>query len=410
MSGESPKRAAHPGIDFHSNTFCRDPYPSYRQLQALQAPYWLDHIQMDSHSRGLWMVGSYRDTMEIFKAASLSKQITRIRESGRASPMDFNLLNQDPPDHTRLRNMISAAFLPASIRNMETAIAAIAESLCQKVKHKGELDFIADIAEPLPVMVIAQLLGISPSDLDKCSRWSKHIMLGYDSVLATAQILALQREALQEAFAYFRWIAQQRRQQPQDDLVSMMLKAQADGTALNEDELIGMCTLLLVAGHETTTHLMGNGLLSLLRNPQQFELLRAQPEYLTSAVEEMLRYESPAQRSTFRVTTERCVIAGQTFAAGEQVCAVIGAANRDPEKFADPDRFDITRSPNPHLAFGIGPHFCIGAMLGRTEARLAFTALLQHFSFLDFTDREPQWNISTLFRGLKSLPLRFTAR
>nr|WP_049767543.1 cytochrome P450 [Roseiflexus sp. RS-1] len=204
---------------------------------------------------------------------------------------------------------------------------------------------------------------------------------------------------------YFTTLIRQRRHSPRDDLISALIAAHDAGDSLSEDELLGMCVLLLIAGHETTVNLIGNGLLTLLRHPDQLNLLRRQSEYLTSAIEEMLRYESPVQRSTPRFAAEPFVIGGEQIEAGQQISLMFGAANRDPAHFSDPDRFDITRQPNPHLGFGMGIHYCLGAPLARIEARVAFTHILERLPAIRLATDTPAWKPVTWLRGLKSLPV-----
>jgi len=283
------------------------------------------------------------------------------------------------------------------------------------------MDFMADFALPLPVIVIAELLGVPPEDRETFRAWSNQIVTGIDAVRASQQNAQKQEEALMALAGYFTHLIQQRRERPREDLISAMIEARDAQDRLSEEELLGMCMLLLIAGHETTVNLLGNGLLTLLHYPDELALLtrapllpsksasagKRRPEDMISAVEEMLRFESPVQRATFRVTTDAIEIGGKTLEKGQQVSAVIGAANRDPAQFPDSDRFDVTRHPNRHLAFGLGIHFCLGAPLARAEARIGFTRLLEKLPTLRLVNEVPDWGPNTFFRGLRSLPLAF---
>jgi pimeloyl-[acyl-carrier protein] synthase len=258
---------------------------------------------------------------------------------------------------------------------------------------------------PLPVIVIAELLGVPPEDHHTFHAWSNQMVTGFDAVRRSEEHVKQTQEATLALGQYFADLIRRRRQQPRDDLISALTLARDAQDRLTEDELLAMCMLLLIAGHETTVNLLGNGLLTLLRHPTQLALLKNHPERLLSAVEEMLRFESPVQRATFRFTAETFEIGGRTLDKGQQVSAVLGAANRDPTQFPQPDTFDITRQPNRHLAFGLGIHFCLGAPLARTEARIGFARLLEQLPNLQLVSQTPDWSTNTFFRGLSTLPV-----
>jgi cytochrome P450 len=394
-------------VDFQSPDFINDPYPLYRRLRDAGEPHWLPHVQAGSTAPGMWLFSRYADVAEILKEqALLSKQITRIRAPGATSPLDFIMLNQDPPEHTRLRNLLVQAFTPARIKELEPRIEQIADELITHLSTKEEADFIADFAMPLPVTVIAELMGIPHEDRDAFRQGAPRLLIGYDSVSANPEVLAQQKATLQELINYFNLLIEKRRRQPDNALISALIKEENEQKKLSGSELLSMCMLFLVAGHETTLSLLGTGMLTLFRHPEQFELLKKHPEYLPSAIEEMLRFESPLQRSTFRVTAKACEIGGKQFREGEQISAIIGAANRDPEQFDQPDTFDITRSPNRHLAFGLGIHFCLGSTLARTEARIGFGRILERLPHISLNTNMLEWNRTTLFRGLRKLPVR----
>ncbi len=392
-------------IDLSSPSFLSDPYPVYRQLRDMDDPYWLPNTQ-PIKSHGMWLFSRYDEVANILKLnGPLSKQISRVRLPEDTMPMDFTMLQQDPPEHTRLRNLVKQAFTPERIKALEHRIGQITDELITRITTRTTGDFVTDIALPLPLMVIASLMGIPFKEHGTFGRWITSILVGFDSVIANTEILNRQKLATHDLINYFNQLIEKRRHEPRDDLISALIEAHDNQDKLTADELLGMCILLLVAGYETTVNLLGTGLYALLRHPEQFDLLRQNPEYLPSAIEEMLRFESPLQRSTFRITTEDCELGGKQFLKGEQICAVIGAANRDPAQFPQPDTFDITRTPNRHLAFGLGIHTCLGATLARTEALITFGRIIEYLPDIWLATEKPEWNVTTYFRGLRTLPV-----
>jgi len=394
-------------IDLSSPEFLTDPYPVYRQIREMDEPYWLPNTQ-PIKSDGMWLFSRYDEAANILKLnGPLSKQITRVRLPEEITPLDLTMLNQDPPEHTRLRNLVKQAFTPERIKALETGIGRIADELITRMSDKETGDFIEDFALPLPLRVIADLMGVPYNDRDMFCRWITSILTGFDSVTANTEKLVRQKLAMQELASYFNQLIVYRRQQPSDDLITALIEAHDHHDKLTADELLGMCILFLVAGYETTVNLLGCGLYTLIRHPEQFRMLRQHPEYLSSAIEEMLRFESPLQRSTFRITTDTCEIGGKQLRAGEQICAMIGAANRDPSQFHQPDAFDISRTPNRHLALGMGIHICLGATLLRTEARIAFDRIIARLPNIQLATEKQEWNTTTFFRGLRTLPVYY---
>lgn len=388
--------------DLASPAFLADPYPTYRRLIEQTPVFWLPHSNAPG---GMWCVARYDDVTFILHNAPVFKDTSRIAPPDSLTPLDRAMLQRDPPDHTRLRRLASHAFTPRRVQSLEPRIEQMSLDLIARIRERGAADFIADYARPLPIMVIAELLGVPFEDHDRFSAWSDQIMMGSDSVLGGEEAMRKSQEAMASLVAYFTALIAQRRQQPRDDLISALIAARDAEDRLSEDELLGMCVLLLIAGHETTVNLIGNGLLTLLRHPDQLALLRQRPEYLTSAIEEMLRYESPVQRSTPRFAAETFEIAGQRIERGQQISLMFGAANRDPAHFLEPDRFDITRHPNPHLGFGSGVHYCLGAPLARIEARVAFSHILEHLPAIRLATDQPEWKPVTWLRGLRRLPV-----
>jgi cytochrome P450 len=316
---------------------------------------------------------------------------------------------RDPPDHTRLRRLFTKAFTPTAVENLRTNIEGIVAHLINGMQAKarrGEtVDFIADFAYPLPASVIMDLLGVPRADLQQVKVWSDEIAL----FIGTAQVAGNKygrAEAGAKAMAgYFRGLVEARTAAPTADMISQLVLARDDRDALTTDEIIGTCILLLFAGHETTTNLIGNGFLYSMRHRDQWERLVAEPELADTAVEEYLRYDGPSG-ALARVAAADIEMAGRTIREGERVFAFMNSANRDPEAFDDPERFDIVRPANPHITFGHGIHFCLGAPLARLESRIAAVRLAERLPDIRLADHgEPEWHDSLVLRGVKHLPV-----
>jgi cytochrome P450 len=316
------------------------------------------------------------------------------------------MLFVDPPDHTRLRGLVNKAFTPRVVENMRAQIMALVDELLEAVRGQGQMDVIADFAYPLPAIVIAQMLGVPPEDRDRFRAWSDDFGTLLDDYGLTLENAVRCLSGMAEFMAYFRPMIARRRRQPAGDLLSALATAEERGDVLSEDELLANCVLLLGAGHGTTTHLIGNGLLALLRHPNQAARLRDDPAVAAGAINELLRYDGPVQM-TGRAATTDLEIGGRRIAAGQGVTTVLGAANHDPAQFLDPDALDITRPESRHVAFGYGAHFCVGAPLARLEASIALPALLRRLPNLCLQTETPEWDTSMVFRGLRSLPVSF---
>jgi cytochrome P450 len=315
------------------------------------------------------------------------------------------ILFRDPPDHTRLRALVATAFTPRIVQALAPRIADVAEVLLDEVEPTGTCDLIRDYAFPLPVIVIAELLGVPGQDRIRFRDWSVALAAAID-LRTSPDVYGRASDATRELTAYLRDIVAERRAEPRDDLVSALITAESESGSLDEEELIAMCILLLVAGHETTVNLIGNGVLALLRHPEQLELLRSRPDLVDNAVEELLRFDSSVQ-FTFRFAREDIELRGRTIPRGDQVGLILGSANRDPEQFPEPDRLDVTRTPLRHLAFGMGIHFCLGAPLARLEARLALETILRRLPGLRLVEEPLRWREGIGFRGLDALSLRW---
>ncbi len=318
---------------------------------------------------------------------------------------DRPFLFMDPPDHSRLRRLVNLAFTPRNVEAMRPRVQAIVDELLDDAVAKGEFDAIRDLAYHLPVKVICEMLGVPPEDEKEFGGWSKVLASSLDPDIAVpAETIEARVEAIKASREYFRRLVAERRKAPRNDILSALIAAEEEGDKLSEQELLSTCTLILIAGHETTVNLIGNGVLQLLRHPEELARFRADPELAISVVEEVLRFDPPVQFDG-RVCIEETTIGGTTVATGEFVMQLLGAANRDPSRFPDPDRFDITRNDSGHLAFGYGIHFCLGAPLARLEGAIALRTLTQRFPNLRLLTDNPPYRAQITLRGLESLPV-----
>ncbi len=370
----------------------------------------------DADSPGLWILTRHRDVQAVLKDARFSVDRRRaaiVEQFKDRLPIAAalgeegglrSMLLMDPPDHTRVRGLVSKAFTPRRVAELRPRIEAIVTTLLDSADGTGSFDLIDQIAAPLPAIVIAELLGVPAEDHRQFKEWSSALV----SAIGSANPLdgrAQFERALGQLLDYLRGIIAERRKAPQDDLISAMLEAQEERDALSDAELLATSNLLLIAGHETTTNLIGNGTLALLRNPEQFARLQRDRSLMRSAIDELLRYDSPVQ-ATARVALEPVALDGATLPTGAMVMTGIGAANRDPDVFDDPDRLDLGRTNNHHLSFGFGAHFCLGAPLARLEAEIAFDALLDRYPKLELASETLTYRPSPVLRGLTALPVR----
>lgn len=396
--------------DWLTPEFFQNPYPYYAALREQGAVHWSAKLHM-------WLVPGYALTQEGLKDHTRFSNVDRIAvelatlpEADRAAlapladELGTGLIHSDPPDHTRMRRIVSQAFTPRVIENQRRRTAELVDELIDGLRAKGRCDFIEEFAFPLPILVISDLFGVPRADRDRIKVWSECIT---DLGSRRKPLAELARDALtatREMKVYFEAILDERRREPRDDLITLLLNAEDAGERLSRAELIGMAILILVAGHETTTSLLSNGLLLLLQNPAQLAALRADPALTPGAVEEMLRVEPSFLRTPRRVK-EDMDWGGVRLLRDQMVSVLNGAANRDPTVFADPDRFDIRRSPNKHLSFGQGPHTCLGAPLARLEAGLAFPRLLERLPVLAL-DGDVRWKEDFSTRRLARLDVR----
>ena len=385
--------------------FLADPYPTYHRLRAEDPVY--------QSPLGFWVLTRYDDVSAVLRDPRFIKEPLAALVAARFGAevprgVGLSMLDRDPPDHTRLRGLVSKAFTPRVVDGLRSRIQQIVDELITRVQAAGSMDVIEEFAYPIPVNVICEMLGVPLADHERFKGWSLDIARGLDSIWLppdseVPRRSAASRHAIND---YFRGLIAQRRASPRGDLLSALIAAEEAGDKLNEEELLATCILLLIAGHETTVNLIGNGVLALLRNPGELKRLRETPGLIMTAVEELLRYDGPVQR-TARVASAEATIGGRTIAKGEMVMPFIGAADRDPSQFPDPDRLDLTRADNRHIAFGWGIHFCLGAPLARVEGQIAIDALVRRLPRLELMTDAPEYRQSLTLRGLKTLPVKF---
>ena len=395
-------------MSFHFNPmapeFVADPYPTYHRLRT--------EDPVHESPLGFWVLTRYEDVAGILRDPRFAKEpmvaAVAQRMGVQTATIGLSMLDRDPPDHTRLRGLTSKAFTPRVVEGLRPRVQEIVDGLLDRVERAGQMDLIEEFAYPIPVNVICELLGVPIEDHERFKGWSLDLARGLDSIMLgpdseVARRSGRAREGLTE---YMRGLIALRRAAPRADLLSALIAAEEAGDKLSEPELVATCILLLIAGHETTVNLIGNGVLALLRHPEQLRLLREQPTLIGTAVEELLRYDGPVQR-TARTPTEAVTIGGRTIPAGEIVMPFIGAADRDPAQFRDPDGLDITRTENRHVAFGLGIHFCLGAPLARIEGQIAINTLAKRLPHLALAVDHPEYRMSLTLRGLAALPVTF---
>jgi cytochrome P450 len=397
---------------FDSN-FITNPYQTYHHLRTAAPLHWADKFRS-----GAWLVTRYADVLAGLHDSRLSSKRSHTLTAALPPEVqgEFTTFNQifsrfmlflDPPEHSRIRKLLNKEFTPNMIQRMRPRIQQLVDSLLDQVTGKREMEFMTEFAHLLPVRVIAQMLGIPSEDQRVFETWSDDITDFFGNAAATVETARRAQNSLVSLTEYFRAVLPERRANKGDDLVSLLLQVEEEGDVLTTEELLAQCTLLLVAGHETTRNLLGNGMLALLQHPDQFARLKEDPSLINSAVRECARFDSPVQFSG-RAATEDFSWHDQEIRKGQTVVLLLGSANHDPEKFTHPERLEIARDEGMPLSFGHGTHFCIGASLAYTEAEIAFTTLLERTSGLRMLDEVPAWRPNLSFRGLSKLPLSLT--
>jgi pimeloyl-[acyl-carrier protein] synthase len=386
-----------------------NPYPLYRKLRSEDPVHWDRFLHT-------WVVTRYPDVLNVLHSFSANRtpspeQLTAMGLSGMnaiAKVMVKQMLFMDAPAHTRLRGLASVAFTPQKVRVLKGHIQQIADNLLDRVQARGQMDMIADFAAPLPAIVTAEMLGVPTEDHSDLKRWSADFAEMLGNFQHNPDRIPRVLESTNNLTNYFRDAIAKMRDHPREGLIHSFMTAELEGDRLSAEEIIANCVVTMVGGQETTTNLIGNGLLTLMRNPEQLARLRDDPAVLPSAVEELLRYESPSQH-TGRIAREDVEMGGKQIRKGQAVMAIMAAANRDPERFPEPDELILDRADNKHLAFGWSSHFCFGAPLARMEGQIAFETILRRLPQLEVVPGPLTWRTNSGLRGLTALPVRFTA-
>lgn len=384
-----------------------NPYPLYHRLRTEDPVHWDPFLHA-------WVVTRYADVVHVFQRFLASRtptpeQLTALGLSALtplAKVMILQMLFLDPPAHGRVRGLASKAFTARRVEILRSHIQDITDSLLDAVQDKGHMDVIADLAYPLPAIVTAEMLGVPTSDWRQLTAWSADFAQVLGNFQHNPDRAPRVIKSLEEMTAYFRAAVYEQRKHPRDGLISAYLTAEIDGDRFSEEEVIANTIVTMVGGQETTTNLIGNGILSLLRHRDQLERLKADMSLIPSAVEELLRYESPSQH-TARLAPDDVLLGGKSIRKRQAVIAVMGAANRDPERFPDPDRLDLARQDNRHVAFAWASHFCFGAPLARIEGQAAFSTVLRRMPNLELEPGPISWRENLGLRGLTALPVKF---
>lgn len=383
-----------------SDEFTQNPYPAYSKLREMDPVH---QVRFPDGQQG-WLITRYEDGIAVLKDQRFIKDFSKLYGSSmdQMSVFTQNMLFSDPPDHKRLRGLAQKAFTPKMINGMRGRIEEITQELLDGMKGKRQINLIDEFAFPLPIIVICEILGVPSEDRDKFRLWSNSLIEGTSGEAGVSVY-----EHMTQFVEYLgQWFAKVR-EQPGEDLISKLIIAEEEGDRLTEKELYGVVSLLIIAGHETTVNLIGNTVLALLAFPDQQQLLREQPELITQAIEESLRFNGPVEFSTSRWANEDMEFRGKQFHRGDLVVVSLNAANHDADHFSKPEIFDISREKSPHLAFGMGIHFCLGAPLARLEGEIAITGLLKNFTNMKLAVEESEldWRPGMIVRGVKEIPL-----
>ncbi|MBD1373016.1 cytochrome P450 [Hazenella sp. IB182357] len=397
-------------FDFQSPEYQKNPYAVYEKLRTSD-PVHAFTFEFFDQKAPAWLITRYNDCLQLLKDARLTtdyRQVMSEAEMKKFVQIDQfesfsnSMLNHDPPDHTRLRLLVHQAFTPRMVENLRFRIEEITQNLLDRMAQQKTCELIADYAYLLPITVISEMLGIPEQDRSQFRSWSKALI----DTPSDPDGLQKMNASIQAFTSYIDDLIAERRSKPTHDLISALVQAEAEGEKLSEEELYSTIFLLIIAGHETTVNLIGNGILALLQHPEQLDRLKQHPEIIQSTIEELLRYTNPVQVTEQRWVKEDMMWGEKQFKQGDLIVLAIASANYDPEIFYQPNRLDITRTPNKHLAFGYGIHTCLGAPLARLEGQIAISALLKRFPNLTFNQNaEIKWRPSMGLRGLVALPV-----
>ena len=396
--------------DLTSHAFKADPHPTYTQIRQNQPV--CQHIEANGNA--YWLITRYEDAETVSRAhhlfvknyrnsLTIEERAQLPAQSSFEQMLNSHMLNQDGADHTRLRGLVNKAFAARNVSQMRTRVQEIADQLLDQVQHKAQMDLIDDFAFPLPIIVIAELLGIPSADRDQFRAFSN----AFISPAHSPEESQRHEKLIVDFITYLGRLYDERRQTQCDDLITALLQAEEAGEKLSEEELYSMVILLIVAGHETTVNLIGNGVLTLLQRPAEWANLQANPTLIPAAIEELLRFDGPIDHSTERYAAEDVELNGQQIQRGDKVVISRTAINRDPEHFSAPDKLDVQRSGSRHLGFGFGVHYCLGAALARLEMEVALTTLLRRLPALHLAApvANLNWRMIALLRGVENLPV-----
>lgn len=382
-----------------------NPYPLFAQLRAEDPVHWDPYL----HS---WVVTRYTDVVTVLRDFSASRTPTPEQLSSmglsRLDPLARVMVKQmlffDPPSHSRIRGLAACSFTPQRVSALKSRIQQLTDSLLDEVQARGRIDVIADLGEPLPAIITSELLGVSAEHARALKVWSANFAEMLGNFQHNPDRVPIMLNTIENLTSFFRKAVEEQKKEPRPGLIHSLIKAEVEGNRLTDDEIIANCIITMVGGLETTTNLIGNGVLTLLRHPHQMERLRSDPSIIAPAIEELLRYESPSQH-TARLAPADVELGGKKIRKRQAVIAVMAAANRDPERFPDPERLNLTREDNRHLAFGWATHFCFGAPLARIEGQIAMATLLRRFPKLALEPGPITWRTNLGLRGLNALPL-----
>lgn len=388
-----------------------NPYPFYAQIRSTDPVYW-------DESMGFWVLTNYADISTtllkrpVSKAQGMTAALNRLPETEQqiAKPVydvfARQILYADPPYHTHLRGLVNKTFTSRVVERLKPHIQQLVDELLDEVQPHGRMDVIRQLAYPLPIIIISKMLGLPPEERDRFKRWSDDAVGAVGIVRQEPGLIEKAHQSLAEFADYINDLQAQHQQQPQDNLLNALFTVEEQGAMLNREEVIANTLLLLWTGHETTTNLIGNGLLALLRHPDQMQKLKEDPTLITGAVDEFMRYDNPVQ-IIWRVAAEDFEIGGKQIRQGQLLNLLLGAANRDPAQFPNPDRLDLSRGPIRHAGFGFGSHYCFGAPLALINVEIAINTILRRMPTLQLETEALTWQEHPTFRGLKSLPVTF---
>ena len=399
-------------LDIFSSSFQNNPYKTYSRMRSINPIYhskptflrWVTKMDLVQE-----MIRDDRFSVDDRKFPLAKLRRNELRRDGRDIMLDQfenpSILKLDPPDHSRIRKLVSYGFTNRYIKSLETEINDTINQCLDKTHNLESFDLMNVLAKPLPAIVIAKMMGLPDSDLNQFQTWSENLLKEVGGIGSSVKKRKLARDAYEDLIRYFEKIIIERKNNPGDDFIGKLILAEEEGDKLNVKEMYGTCLLLLIAGHETTTRLVGNGLFALLNHPDQFEYLKDDHSKIPNAIEEMLRYEPPVH-ATVRFANENMTYRKRDYKRGTPFAISIAGANRDPEANQDPDSFNILRENIKHVSFGYGPHMCIGANLARIETRLVFERLLERFPNMKLGDKNPEWQKNFIFRGFENLEIK----